>query len=305
MSESYSANPRVVADQAFDRARQKVFLENVVSRLRDQPTDLLSYDAVRDILGLISQRDIGLHQIPIDRIVGSVGKYREFSRNFLPLLAQNKERWKGVYTIAMDVKGLPPIDVYQVDEVYFVIDGNHRVSVARQLGATTIEAYVTKMDTPIKFTPDTTLPSLILYAEKQQFLQHTHLAELRPEAKIEATCPGAYKQLEDIIVARGCTYCVNQNCEIIWEEAVKRWYDEGYSPYVEFIRESHILNLFPGNTETDLYLWIMEHRNQFASNLDVDGEMEKLIAQLVRDHNHDRLRNMIRSWLSHPFGKTN
>jgi hypothetical protein len=121
------------------------------------------------ILGLVSSHDLGLQQIPLDRIVGSVGKYQEFSRSFLPRLTRNKERWKGVFVGALDVQGLPPIDVYQVGEVYFVIDGNHRVSVARQLGATTIEAYVTKLSTGATITSDTALPTLILEAEKIRF----------------------------------------------------------------------------------------------------------------------------------------
>lgn len=301
MSNSYYPNPRVAADQAFDRARQKAFLENVVSHLRGRSADLLPFDIIRSILGLVSSHDLGLQQIPLDRIVGSVGKYQEFSRSFLPRLTRNKERWKGVFVGALDVQGLPPIDVYQVGEVYFVIDGNHRVSVARQLGATTIEAYVTKLSTGATITSETALPTLILEAEKIRFLAHTRLVELRPQAKIETSIPGAYKQLEDIIVTQGCAYCLNQKCVIDWIEAVTRWYDEDYAPLVEIFRASNILNQFPGHTETDLYLWIMEHRDHFTSNPAPKGDMEKLIKHLATDHNPGRIRSLVRSWLSHPF----
>jgi hypothetical protein len=301
MNNSFYPNPRVAADQAFDRARHKAFLENVVSHLRGRPTDLLPFDIIRSIIGPTSSRDLGLQQIPLDKIVGSVGKYQEFSRSFLPRLARDKERWKGVFATALDVRGFPPIDVYQVSEAYFVIDGNHRVSVARQLGATTIEAYVTKLSTPLPVTPDTDLPTLILEAEKVRFLGHTHLAELRPEAKIEASSPGAYKQLEDMIVTRGCTYCLNQKCEIDWDEAVTRWYDEDYAPLVELICASNILSQFPRHTETDLYLWILEHHDQFTSKRELNGEMEKVIEHLATDHNPGRIRSLVRSWLSHPL----
>lgn len=304
MSDSFYLNHRATAEQAFDRARQKAFLENVVSHLRGQPTDLLPFDTIRSTLGLAASRDVGLQQIPIDRIVGSVGKYQEFSRSFLPRLTRDRERWKGVFATALDTQGMPPIDVYQVGEVYFVIDGNHRVSVARQLGATTMEAYVTQLSTPVNITPDTDLPTLILQAERARFLQHTHLADLRPDAKLEATCPGAYKQLEDIIVARGCTYCMNQKCEIDWEEAVTRWYDDSYTPLIKLIRTSNILNQFPGNTETDLYVWVMEHRHQFASSSEVEGAMENLLEHLAADHSPRRIKNIIRGWLSHPVQKS-
>jgi hypothetical protein len=298
MNDSFYPNPRVVADQAFDRARQKAFLENVVSHLRGRPTDLLPFETVRRILGPVSSRDLGLQQIPLDKIVGSVGKYQEFSRSFLPRFAKDKERWKGVFATALDVRGLPPIDVYQVGDVYFVIDGNHRVSVALQLGATTIEAYVTKLATPLTITPDTDLPRLILESEKLRFLSHTRLVELRPQAKIDASCPGAYKQLEDIIVTHGCSYCVNQHCDLDWVEAVTRWYDEDYAPLIELIHASNILTHFPRQTETDLYLWIMERRDQFTSNPTNNGEIEKVIKHLADEHNPGRIRSMVRSWLS-------
>jgi len=301
MTDSFYSNPRVAADQAFDRAYQKAFLENVVSHLRGRPTDLLPFDTVRSMLGLVSSRDLGLQEVPLDKIVGSVGKYQEFTRSFLPRLAQDRERWKGVFATALDSRGLPPIEVYQVGDAYFVIDGNHRVSVARQLGATTLEAYVTKLSTPVPVTPDSDLPSLILEAEKLRFLRHTRLVDLRPQAKIEATSPGAYKQLEDIIVTRGCTYCLNQHCEIDWDEAVTRWYDEDYAPLVEIIRASNILSQFPKHTETDLYLWIMEHRHHFDSKPVLNGEIEQVIEHLVTDHNPGRIRSLVRGWLSHPY----
>ena len=301
MNDSFYANPRAAADLAFDRARHKAFLENVVSHLRGRPTDLLPFYAVRDIIGPTSTRDLGLQQIPLDKIVGSVGKYQEFNRSFLPRLAKNKERWKGVFATAVDVRGLPPIDVYQVGEVYFVIDGNHRVSVARQLGATTIEAYVAKLSTSLSVTTDTDLPTLIIESEKVRFLQHTRLAELRPNAKIEASIPGAYKQLEDTIVTLGCTHCVNQDCEIGWEEAVTHWYDEGYTPLIKLIRASKILRQFPQNTETDLYLWVMEHQHQFVASPEIERDVNKILEHLAAEHNPGKMRGMVRGWFSSPF----
>jgi hypothetical protein len=299
MSDSFYANPQLAADHAFDHARQKAFLENVVSHLRGRSTTLLPFEVIRSIIGPTSSHELGLQQIPIDRIVGSVGKYQEFSRTFLPRLARDRARWKGVFVSTLDARGMAPIEVYQVGEVYFVIDGNHRVSVARQLGVKLLEAYVTKLLTPLPITSDTDLHALILEAEKIRFLQHTHLAELRPKAKVDASNPGAYKQLEDIILRHGCTYCLNHNCEINWEEAVTRWYDEDYAPLVEIIHAANILSQFPRQTETDLYLWIMEHRHRFTSVPGLDEDMDKLLKHLATDHNPGRIRSMLHSWLTH------
>jgi hypothetical protein len=123
--------------------------------------ELLSFEQVRERLGLLSRRQRGLQDIPLDRIVGSVGKYREFTRSFLPSDKGLKRRWKNVYAAALDTQGLPPIDVYQVGDVYFVNDGNHRVSVARQFGAKTIEAYVTEFLSPDARTIDADLDRLM------------------------------------------------------------------------------------------------------------------------------------------------
>jgi hypothetical protein len=123
--------------------------------------ELLSFEQVRERLGLLSRRDRGLQEIPLDKIVGSVGKYRQFTRSFLPNDERVKRRWKSVYAGALGARGLPPIDVYQVGDVYFVNDGNHRVSVAHQFGAKTIEAYVTEFLSPVTLTVDADLDRLI------------------------------------------------------------------------------------------------------------------------------------------------
>lgn len=296
MNETLVGNPRAAADMAFESARRQAFFESLVAHLHHRPLDLLPFDAVRVQLGLVTSYARGLHQIPLDKIVGSVGKYQEFNRSFFPRSERDRERWKSVYATNLQDQGLPPIEVYQVGDVYFVIDGNHRVSIARQMGATTIEAYVTEFASPIPLAPDAELPDLILESEKARFLALTRLKELRPEADVRASCPGAYKQLEDLIIARGCVYCLSNSCEMDWEEAVTRWYDEGYRPIVQLIRSFRLLDRFPENTETDLYLWIMEHRQALSRAAQADGEIAGLMQHLASEHAPGRLKSLLRGW---------
>jgi hypothetical protein len=160
MNESFFSVKRSEADDVFDDARRQAFIEKVIGHLVHRRVELLSFETVRARLGLLSRRDRGLQEIPLDKIVGSVGKYREFTRSFLPSDKSTKQRWKSVYAAALGTQGLPPIDVYQVGDVYFVNDGNHRVSVARQFGAKTIEAYVTEFLSPVILTVDADLDRL-------------------------------------------------------------------------------------------------------------------------------------------------
>lgn len=143
------------AHRRFDHAKRQAFLESVRALLRGQPDDLLPFDDVQKQLALHITRERGLQQIPLDKIVGSVGKYRDFTRSFWPKDEKLRERWKWIYVAAHSFHGLPPVELYQVGEVYFVKDGNHRISVARELGNETIEAYVTEYITPVPVTVHT------------------------------------------------------------------------------------------------------------------------------------------------------
>jgi nucleotide-binding universal stress UspA family protein len=257
----------VAAEHGFDRARRRAFFESVMGQLRGRPTSLLPFEEVKAKLGLLPSSDRGLHEIPLGQIVGSVGRYREFSRSFLPRDDTIRERWKRIYAAAQGMRGLPPIEVYQVGEVYFIKDGNHRVSVARQMGAESIQAYVAEFVSPVPLAVDTDLDDLILKAEEARFLQHTRLDELRPDAHIEVTSPGYYDKLEEHIAVHGYFRGLDERRDVSWEEAVTHWYEEVYLPMVRIIREHNTLDDFPGRTETDLYLWIMEHRHYLAQEL--------------------------------------
>jgi hypothetical protein len=118
----------------FDSAKRQAVVESLVALLRGKSDDLLSFDDVQRKLGLHLTRERGLQQVSLDQIVGSAGKYRDFTRSFWPKNDRLRERWKWIYVAAHEFRGLPPVELYQVGEVYFVKDGNHRVSVARALG---------------------------------------------------------------------------------------------------------------------------------------------------------------------------
>jgi nucleotide-binding universal stress UspA family protein len=248
------------AMEDFHRARRQAVMEKILASLSGRSVDLLSYDDVLKKLKEQGRSSRGLRDIPLGAIVGSVGRYNDFSRTFLPRSDQDVHRWTRVQMAMNDLAGVPPIEVYQIGDAYFVLDGNHRVSVARQMGATHIQAYVTEIKTKVPLTPDVTPDELILMAEYADFLTETGIDELRPGCDLTVTVPGQYRVLKEHIDVHRYFMGLEQKRDIPYSEAVAHWYDTVYMPVVSVIRERGILRDFPGRTETDLYVWVMEHR---------------------------------------------
>jgi nucleotide-binding universal stress UspA family protein len=252
-----------------------------MARLTGRSTDLLAYDEVRQKLKAKTVGDRKLEDIPLDAIVGSVGRYQDFTRSFLPRQDSDEDRWAAVRQAMTGPGYVPPIEVYQLGEVYFVVDGNHRVSVARQLGSTHIQAYVTEVETKVPLSPDVEPDDLILKAEYADFLDHTHLDDLRPNADLNVTVPGQYQALEEQISVHRHFMSLERKREVPYEEAVTDWYDEVYLPAVRAIRERGILWDFPGRTETDLYVWVLEHRASLETELGWQVETETAAIDLA------------------------
>lgn len=265
----------------FHRARRQAFIKEILSRLRGYSVNLLSYEEVRKKLKAQSSADRGLQEIPLDAIVGSVNRYDDFTRDFLPRRSSLAQRWARVKMAVSESVGLDPVEVYQIGEAYFVKDGNHRVSIARQFGAKTIQAYVTEIITRVPFSADVSPEDLILKAEYAQFLERTHLDQARPEADLSVTVPGQYDALEEHISVHRYFMGIEQKREIPYLEAAAHWYDEVYLPVVQVIRNQGILRYFPGRTETDLYLWIAEHRSILEEELGVGVRPEAAASDLT------------------------
>src|SRR3970040_904616 len=180
----------------FQAARQRAAIQEILARIIGKSTELLSYEEVAEKLKLRGRTERGLQHIPIDAIVGSVGRYTDFTRTFLPRRAGDRERWANVKaTFLEDGAGLPTIEVYKVGEAYFVIDGNHRVSIAKQEKLPFIEARVIEVRTDVPLTPDVQPDDLIIKAEYAEFLETTRIMDLRPNVDLSVTIPGQYDNL--------------------------------------------------------------------------------------------------------------
>ncbi|MEJ5225977.1 MAG: hypothetical protein WHV44_16075, partial [Anaerolineales bacterium] len=267
----------------FAEARRQAAIQDILARLTGQSNELLSFDEVARKLKLTSRTERGVQSIPLKAIVGSVGRYTDFTRTFLPRSDTNRDRWARVKSLidSPDGRGWPPIEVYKVGDVYFVLDGNHRVSVARQEGFETIEAHVIEVRSDVPLTPDLKPDDLILKAEYAEFLETTQLPKLRPGANLEVSVPGQYQKLLEHIEVHRYYMGLDLQRDISYEEAVAHWYDHVYLPLVEIIRERGVLRWFPGRTETDLYLWLSENRAALEADLGWHIRPETAISALA------------------------
>ena len=245
----------------FHEARQRAAVEAILSRMTGKSNELLSYEEVAQKLKLQARAERGIQSIPLEAIVGSVGRYTDFTRTFLPRNPVDEDRWARVKASLSDnLAGWPPIEVYQVGEVYFVLDGNHRVSIARQEGWEKIEARVIEVKTNVPLTPDVSPDDLIIKSEYAGFLDETELLRLRLDADLSVSVPGQYEKLREYIQVHRYYMGLDFQRDISYAEALTHWYDTEYLPLVNIIRERGLLRWFPERTETDLYLWVSEHR---------------------------------------------
>lgn len=272
---------RILAAEQFHRARREAAVESLLARLSGQSADLLSYEQVARTLRVSGQSPGGLRQIPIKAIVGSVGRYQDFSRTFLPRQESDQDRWVTVSAAAPAIGDLPPIQVYKIGQNYFVLDGNHRVSIARRQGLDHIDAYVTEVQTRAPLPPDAQPDDLIIAAEYAAFLEATRLDLARPDVDMRVSVPGQYHHLEDHIAALRYRLGTETGRDVPFDEAAARWYDEVYLPVVMAIRAQGILRYFPGRTETDFYVWLARHRAEVERELGLDISPEVAVARLA------------------------
>ncbi|NTU56679.1 MAG: hypothetical protein HGA79_10560, partial [Anaerolineales bacterium] len=255
--ESFSEQSR--AD--FQRALFKSFMNRVWDSLSGQRTTLLSYDDIKEKLHIGGPIYRGVQTVRVDQIAGSLNRYHEFDRVFLPASDKLATRWQNVNRAFYQDVSLPPVVLYKVAQVYFVVDGHHRVSVAREQGQIYIEAEVRECSTRVDITADIKPEDLEILEDKVHFLERTCLDSLRPDADIRLTIPDGFERMLEHIAVHRYFMGLDLKRDISEQEAIADWYDHVYMPVVNVIRETGILKEFPQKTEGDLYLWVLDHQH--------------------------------------------
>ncbi len=263
-------------------ARRSAFIEEALAALRQRPAALMSFDHVSERLQLKNVRYLDLQEVPTDLIVGSVGRYTDFTRAFLPRGEHLRRRWENIEQLLEAGRRLPPVELYKVGDAFFVRDGNHRVSVARQRNLVTIEALVWEYDAPVPLQADSDVDQLLSNAAREAFLERTRIDSLCPHVHLELTQPEGYDVLLREIAQVREALSRMEGRELDPEEAVTFWCEIRYLPIVEIIRQRAILQDFPGRTETDLYLWLCSNRSELEESDQQHVMMEEAADDLTR-----------------------
>jgi hypothetical protein len=248
------------AQDDFLRARRRHVLARLSAVLRLEPGDvdmMLSFDEVVEALGRVGERDLGVQTIPIDAIVGTVDRSREFDRAFRPTSARVRARFEQIANAQRRGASMPPIDVYRVGELHFVRDGHHRVAVARAQGRDDIDAHVVEVVTRVAADASLSSEALPLKSHERVFYERAPLpADAR--ARIALTDPMQYGTLAEGIEAWGFRLIQHDGVFLDRAAVARRWFEEEYEPVVAILREADLIGR--RETATDAYLRLSSDR---------------------------------------------
>jgi hypothetical protein len=261
------------AQSDFNRARRRAALAKLSSRLRGQPGDvstLLPFEEVVEALGRTGERRIGLETIALASIVGSVDRADEFDRNFRPRSGRVRARWQRINEAQRRGQGMPPIDVLRIGGLHFVVDGHHRVSVARHLGLDVIEARVSEVTTRVSPERELVLGDLPAKSHERLFLERVPLT--RPErARISFADPATgYAELAEAVEAWGFRLIQGIGEPRGRREVAEAWFRDEFVPVVESLRDADLIGR---NSEADAYRQVARDRYMLLRTHDWGDEV--------------------------------
>jgi hypothetical protein len=248
------------AQSDFNRSRRRAALGRLAARMRGQAGDvstLLPFEEVVAALGRTGTRRLGLKSIPLDSIVGSVDRTAEFDRNFRPRTARVRARWERVNQAQRRGQGMPPIKVFRVGGLHFVEDGHHRVSVARHLGHTVIEAYVTEIITSVHLDEGLRLSDLGAKGHERLFLERVPLTHEERKRIVLTDPERGYGELAEAIEAWGFRLIQGLGELRDRREIAEAWLWDEFIPIVE---DLHDADLVGDDTDAEAYMRVMGDR---------------------------------------------
>jgi hypothetical protein len=251
--------PSADAQFDFSRARRRRALARLSARLRraDDVNHILPFEEVAQALGRVGERRLGLELIPLDSIIGTVDRAREFDRDFRPTSPRVRERWQRINLAQRRGEAMPPIDVYRIGELHFVKDGHHRVSVAHALGYRDIEAYVTEVLTELGADRKIRMRDLPLKSHQRLFFERVPLPDEARE-RIHLSDEWRYAALAEAVEAWGFRASQALDQELSRQEAAEAWFRDEYEPVVQMLREAQLVP--KGVSDTEAYMKVAQLR---------------------------------------------
>jgi hypothetical protein len=277
------------AQSDFARARRSSMLADLARRLRFEPDDvgyILPFEEVVEALGRVSERDLGLQAIPLDSIVGTVDRGKEFDRSFRPTSPRVRARWQRIAEAQRRGESFPPISVFRIGELHFVRDGHHRVSVARSLGRTDIDAYVTDVTTRVGPGRDVRVSDLPVKGHERLFSERVPLDPER-RARIRPSDPWDYGVLAEGVEAWGFRAMQGHRQFMDRAEVARLWFDEDYQPVTEMLEAAELIER--GETATDAYMRVVTARYMLLRTHDWSDEVLERLRSAQKDKRRTRL----------------
>ena len=272
--------PQADVENDFLRVRRRHLLAELAQRLRREPDDvnlILPFDEVIAVLGFEGDRPLGVQLIRLDTIVGTVDSARDFDRRFRPTSARVRERWERLALAQRRGESMPPIDVYRVDDLHFVRDGHHRVSIALATGQTMIEADVTEVVTTLSARGIRRRGDLLVKSYERLFLSPRAAAPARP---------GQDHRLRPLVLRRcsarrsrpgGSATCSTSRRFCDRAEIARRWFADEYVPVVRMLRQADLLG---SGTDAEAYMRVTGERYRLIRTHEWNDE---IIRQLSHD----------------------
>jgi hypothetical protein len=260
-----------MADRDFQKAQTKALFSRIAHIFNPGEEDLLPFEEAKRILEPQSEHYSGLTTVPLEKIVGSEGRYRDFNRHFLPRKGHLRKRWMKVDEARYEDIILPPVRLYEMGGLYFVRDGNHRVSVAKSAGQLYIDAEVVSLESKIALSPEMSIEELktaVAAYEKAAFYASTDYLAVVGQDDLSFSEPGRYDTIRNHVDVHKYYLNEHQDAEISWSSALFSWHENVYSPLLLAIEEERLLQYFPGRTASDLYLFLVNRWDELKRGLD-------------------------------------
>ena len=241
-------------------------------RQHNGPSEVKSFKVQQEKEAAFDTRDRGIQSIPLDRIVGSVGRYHDFDNSFRFKQNVPSERLQWIREAMRKGRPLKPVELFQIKDEYYVSDGNHRISAAKELGHNEILARI------VEFIPSKDTLDGFLYRERAEFADLTQLP-----AEITLTEVSQYDCLLEQISDHQLYLKREQGHPVEFQEAALDWYRTIYRPLVEIIKQERLVDSFPERTVADLYAYITLHHWKQSRRRHYGVGLNKLIEQNMEE----------------------
>lgn len=271
----------------FAKARNKALFNEIQHFLKPEEAEMISFRDIKELLKPQNQTYIGMQVIPIEKIVGSEGRYKDFDNQFFPKNTFIKERWEHVDEAVIKDIILPPIKVYELGGLYFVRDGNHRVSVAKSKGVEFIDAEVVSLQSEIRLPPVRSLTGMIkeiISYEKRNFYFETSFGDITDYWCLDFSTTGQYDVIYNHILTHKYFINQNQEKEISIEDAITSWFNTVYLPVIHTIDKYKIMKYFKHRTKSDLYVWIIKYFDELKRKFGDNCSLEDAVFDITNEY---------------------